>query len=236
MKRLALEVVVGKAANDPKPRPGPVTLLAIPLTVHRCFLDEPGGGRATPHCARPAWGWMWPKLETEKATPVINHARPDGKLRNTRYPAAMPAARFNTAPSFGYLGLVLRIPLLFAGFCCRESGSRKPCPWTKSRPSGQRRAHRRPRHPRHLGVNGLGQDQGPGNRRAARRRARSTPHLAGHQTERPSPSMCPIPNAARRPVQGSPALQRPVEQPELRQAAARSSPRTWQYINASPVK
>ncbi|MCK7491044.1 MAG: hypothetical protein MZW92_04185 [Comamonadaceae bacterium] len=65
MKRLALEVIVGKAASDPKPLARPVVLPAIPLTDDAFWVQQAEVNNPTLRQAR--LGVDVAKLETAKA-------------------------------------------------------------------------------------------------------------------------------------------------------------------------
>jgi outer membrane protein len=114
VKRLALEVVVGKAANDPKPLARPVTLPAIPLTDDAFWINQAVVNNPTLRQAR--LGVDVAKLETEKAyaghKPTLDLTASYG---NTRYPGGNASSGFYTRTTSGTLGLALNIPL-FAGF------------------------------------------------------------------------------------------------------------------------
>ena len=114
VKRLALEVVVGKAANDPKPLARPVTLPAIPLTDDAFWINQAVVNNPTLRQAR--LGVDVAKLETEKAyaghRPTLDLTASYG---NTRYPGGNASSGFYTRTTSGTLGLALNIPL-FAGF------------------------------------------------------------------------------------------------------------------------
>ena len=114
VKRLALEVVVGQAANDPKPLARPVTLPAIPLTDDAFWINQAVVNNPTLRQAR--LGVDVAKLETEKAyaghRPTLDLTASYG---NTRYPGGNASSGFYTRTTSGTLGLALNIPL-FAGF------------------------------------------------------------------------------------------------------------------------
>ena len=114
VKRLALEVVVGKAANDPKPLARPVVLPAIPLTDDAFWVQQAEVNNPTLRQAR--LGVDVAQLETAKAyaghKPTLDLTASYG---NTRYPGGNASSGFYTRTTAGTVGLVLNVPI-FSGF------------------------------------------------------------------------------------------------------------------------
>ena len=114
VKRLALEVVVGKAANDPKPLARPVVLPAIPLTDDAFWVQQAEVNNPTLRQAR--LGVDVAQLETAKAyaghKPTLDLTASYG---NTRYPGGNASSGFYTRTTSGTVGLVLNVPI-FSGF------------------------------------------------------------------------------------------------------------------------
>jgi len=114
VKRLALEVIVGKAASDPKPLARPVVLPAIPLTDDAFWVQQAEVNNPTLRQAR--LGVDVAKLETAKAyaghKPTLDLTASYG---NTRYPGGNASSGFYTRTTAGTVGLVLNVPI-FSGF------------------------------------------------------------------------------------------------------------------------
>ncbi|NTV86856.1 MAG: TolC family outer membrane protein [Burkholderiaceae bacterium] len=114
VKRLALEIVVGKAANDPKPLARPVVLPAIPLTDDAFWVQQAEVNNPTLRQAR--LGVDVAQLETAKAyaghKPTLDLTASYG---NTRYPGGNASSGFYTRTTAGTVGLVLNVPI-FSGF------------------------------------------------------------------------------------------------------------------------
>jgi outer membrane protein len=114
VKRLALEVIVGKAASDPKPLARPVVLPAIPLTDDAFWVQQAEVNNPTLRQAR--LGVDVAKLETAKAyaghKPTLDLTANYG---NTRYPGGNASSGFYTRTTAGTVGLVLNVPI-FSGF------------------------------------------------------------------------------------------------------------------------
>jgi outer membrane protein len=114
VKRLALEIVVGKAANDPKPLARPVVLPAIPLTDDAFWVQQAEVNNPTLRQAR--LGVDVAQLETAKAyaghKPTLDLTASYG---NTRYPGGNASSGFYTRTTSGTVGLVLNVPI-FSGF------------------------------------------------------------------------------------------------------------------------
>lgn len=114
VKRLALEVIVGKAASDPKPLARPVVLPAIPLTDDAFWVQQAEVNNPTLRQAR--LGVDVAKLETAKAyaghKPTLDLTANYG---NTRYPGGNASSGFYTRTTSGTVGLVLNVPI-FSGF------------------------------------------------------------------------------------------------------------------------
>ena len=114
VKRLALEVIVGKAASDPKPLARPVVLPAIPLTDDAFWVQQAEVNNPTLRQAR--LGVDVAQLETAKAyaghKPTLDLTASYG---NTRYPGGNASSGFYTRTTAGTVGLVLNVPI-FSGF------------------------------------------------------------------------------------------------------------------------
>ena len=114
VKRLALEVVVGKPAAEPKPLARPVVLPAIPLTDDAYWVSQAEVSNPTLRQAR--LGVDVAKLETAKAyagnKPTLDLTASYG---NTRYPGGNSTSGFYTRTTSGTVGLALNVPI-FAGF------------------------------------------------------------------------------------------------------------------------
>jgi outer membrane protein len=102
-RRLALELLVGKPAAEPKPLARPVVLPAIPLT------DEPIGSlkpRSQSHTAQARLGVDVAKLGTAKAyagnKPTLDLTASYG---NNRYPGGNSTSGFYTRTTSGTVGV-----------------------------------------------------------------------------------------------------------------------------------
>jgi outer membrane protein len=119
VKKLALQVVVGKVDSDPKPLARPVILPAIPLTDDAYWVTQAEVNNPLLRQAR--LGVDVAQLETQKAyaghKPTVDLTASYG---GTRYPSGnSTSSGFYTRTNIGTVGLALNIPL-FAGFAIQN--------------------------------------------------------------------------------------------------------------------
>ncbi len=118
VKKLALQVVVGKVDSDPKPLARPVILPTIPLTDDAFWVNQAVVNNPTLRQAR--LGVDVAQLETAKAyaghKPTLDLTASYG---NTRYPGGNATSGFYTRTTAGTVGLALNIPI-FAGFAVQN--------------------------------------------------------------------------------------------------------------------
>ena len=217
VKRLALEVVVGKAGNDPKPLARPVVLPAIPLTDDAFWVNQAVVSNPTLRQAR--LGVDVAQLETAKAyaghKPTLDLTASYG---NTRYPGGNSTSGFYTRTTAGTVGLALNIPI-FSGFFVQNQVKQTLALEEKAKADldGVERNVVQG-HARHLFRCEVrtGPGQGAGNRRNLdqERAGRQHPGLPGGRAHQPRRAEL-AGRAVRGPARSRPdALQRAAEQPE----------------------